>query len=296
MEVSANFAVFHPFGTMARLHRRSLRVPADIKRLSPTKETIRELFGKCGNQCAFPDCKHEIIDAGGIFVAEICHIEAAECGGPRFNREQTNEQRRHVSNLMLMCHRHHKVTDDIKKYPADVLREMKRKHEAKYLDAANKIWESIEDHTETDQVSLPTTFKRFLRVERIAAKDRKSVRKAIRELAKRLKPVPVPCREILLHSLRRASVPDYYGPVQVIAEEVAQACNIRTKDLWTSVRILIRHELIYIDEEYHGVYFMRRVGDLDEWNIWTALRSFCEETDVDLREILVNLRFDVLDG
>jgi hypothetical protein len=281
---------------MTMIHRRSLRVSADIKRLSPTKGTIRELFGKCGNQCAFPKCKHEIIDADGVFVAEICHIEAAEVGGPRFNRKQTNEQRRHVSNLMLMCHKHHKVTDNIEKYPSDVLKEMKRKHEAKYLDAANKIWASIEDHTESDEVSLPKTFKRFFRVEGIAGKDREPVRKAIRELAKRLKPVPVPCREILLHSLRRASAPEYSSSEQVIAEEVAQACNIRTRDLWTSVRILIRHELVYYDDDYPSVYSMRHVGDLDDWDIWMALRSFCEETEVDLQEILVNLRFDVLDG
>lgn len=269
---------------------------SNIKRLSPTKDTIRELFGKCGNQCAFPTCKHEIIDANGVFVAQICHIEAADKSGPRFNPKQTNEQRRHVSNLMLMCHKHHKVTDNVDKYPTAILQEMKRKHEAKYLDAANKIWESIEDHTESDEVSLPTTFKRFFKVEGISAKDRRNVKKAIRDLAARLKPVPIPCREILLHSVRRASEAEYVNHEHVIAEEVAQACNIRTEDVWSNVRILMRHKLVDVDDDYYGVYCMSHVGDVDDWDIWIAIRSYCDETGIDLREILVNLRFDLLDG
>ncbi|WP_415282467.1 HNH endonuclease [Candidatus Nitrososphaera sp. FF02] len=43
---------------------------------------------------------------------EICHIEAAESGGPRYNSKQTDEDRRHYDNLILLCRNHHKATDD----------------------------------------------------------------------------------------------------------------------------------------------------------------------------------------
>lgn len=267
----------------------------DAKRLSPTKETIRELFGKCGNQCAFKDCKHEIIDADGTFVAEICHIEAAETNGPRFNPDQTNEQRRHVSNLMLMCHKHHKITDNIDEFPTPSLHAMKKKHEAKYLDAANKIWASIEDHTDSDEVSLPVTLKRFYKLNCIEREVRSGVREAIHRLAKMLKHLPVPSREMLYHSVRRSSESPCTSGLQVIAEEMAQACNMRVQDVWAIARIMEKHKLVYVDDEYHGVYFLSHVGDVDEFDIWPALVYFCEETGAPLRDLLVDLRFSLLD-
>ena len=268
----------------------------DAKRLSPTKTTIRELFGKCGNQCAFPTCKHEIINAEGVFVAEICHIEAAESGGPRFNPEKTNQQRRHVSNLMLMCHKHHKITDNIDKYPIRVLKDMKRTHEAKYLDAANKIWESIEDHTDRDEISSPSTLARFFGVDGVPGDEREAVKRAFHALAAMLKPVPIPSREILLHSVRRGSQPEYHDrSMRVITEEVAQACGLPRADLWNGVQILVRHKLVQLNDDYPGMYIMSHVGDRDDWNIWWALRSYCEKNELDLRQILVLLRFNLLD-
>jgi hypothetical protein len=44
------------------------------------------------------------------WVGEVCHIEAALPGGERFNKAMTNEERRHRSNLLLMCHDHHVET------------------------------------------------------------------------------------------------------------------------------------------------------------------------------------------
>jgi hypothetical protein len=69
------------------------------KRLNPTYETLRELYLKSGNQCAFPGCNKPILNAKGEFVAQICHIEAAAPNGQRFNPNQTNEERRQSSNL-----------------------------------------------------------------------------------------------------------------------------------------------------------------------------------------------------
>lgn len=70
-----------------------------------------------------------MFNADGDFVGQICHIEAAEPGGERFNILQTNEQRRHVSNLVLMCYDHHVHTNDVGKYTVDVLKRIKRDHE-----------------------------------------------------------------------------------------------------------------------------------------------------------------------
>jgi hypothetical protein len=89
------------------------------KRLQPTKETLRELYLKSGNFCAFPGCTRLMMNQDGVFIGNVCHIEAAEEGGQRFNAAMTNEERRAPANLMLMCYDHHTITNDIAQYPVD---------------------------------------------------------------------------------------------------------------------------------------------------------------------------------
>jgi hypothetical protein len=74
-----------------------------VKRLPPTQETIKKLFALSGNQCAFPNCIKVIISSKGNVVGQVCHISAADEGGPRFDPAQSNEQRRAFDNLLLMC-------------------------------------------------------------------------------------------------------------------------------------------------------------------------------------------------
>ncbi len=106
-------------------------------------EVIRELFALSGNQCAFPGCSHRLINEDGTYIAQICHIEAANPRGQRYNSAQTDDERRAASNLLLFCHEHHKVTDDEKKYPAPELKEMKKEHEAKYRNAPGTIEDNV---------------------------------------------------------------------------------------------------------------------------------------------------------
>ncbi|ULF83722.1 hypothetical protein [Vibrio alginolyticus] len=101
-----------------------------MARKAPKLEVIKRLCILSKNQCAFPDCDHVILNEEGEYVAQLCHIEAAEEGGQRYNPNQTDEERRAESNLMFMCHAHHKETDDVSKYSVYDLQEMKRQHES----------------------------------------------------------------------------------------------------------------------------------------------------------------------
>ena len=101
-----------------------------MSRLSIRKEALRDLAIRSKNKCAFPGCDHPILDVHGIYVAELCHIEAAEPGGQRYNSAQSDEERRAPANLLFLCHQHHKETDDELRYSVEKLREMKRTHEA----------------------------------------------------------------------------------------------------------------------------------------------------------------------
>jgi hypothetical protein len=102
------------------------------KRLKPDFRTFRELFLKSGNLCAFPGCTALMMNEGGVFIGQLCHIEAAEPGGERFNPDMTNEQRRSASNLMLMCYPHHRETNDVTKYAVADLKKMKAAHEHRF--------------------------------------------------------------------------------------------------------------------------------------------------------------------
>lgn len=101
-----------------------------MARKAPKLEVIKKLCILSKNQCAFPGCDHTILNQEGEYIAQLCHIEAAEKGGERYNEQQTDEERRAESNLLFLCHAHHKETDDVDKYSVEVLKKMKRMHEA----------------------------------------------------------------------------------------------------------------------------------------------------------------------
>lgn len=100
-----------------------------MSRLAPKAETIRALFALSGNQCAFPGCTHALISDKGTFIAQLCHIEAANKGGQRFNDKQNDEERRSITNLLLLCYPHHRETDDETEFTVAKLKEIKKVHE-----------------------------------------------------------------------------------------------------------------------------------------------------------------------
>lgn len=102
-----------------------------MARKAPTVPTLRALFARSSNVCAFRGCTQEIVADDNLYVGEICHIEAASPNGPRFDPESSDEVRRSAENLMLLCHAHHRRVDaDVETYTVESLRHMKAEHEA----------------------------------------------------------------------------------------------------------------------------------------------------------------------
>jgi len=129
---------------------------AKAKRKAPDKDTLRELYLKSGNQCAFPDCTRVMLNKDGGFVGQICHIEAAEEGGERFNPARSDEERAAFPNLMLMCYEHHVITNDVDTYPVPALQAMKAEHEAKFTDPAQAILDGDARQLAGDIVQIGT--------------------------------------------------------------------------------------------------------------------------------------------
>lgn len=96
-------------------------------------KTRKLLWGRSGNQCAF--CRRQLIfdradeDPESV-VGDECHI--ISLNGPRADATYPPERLDAYENLILLCKVHHKLVDDqVVKYSADVLRELKRKHESR---------------------------------------------------------------------------------------------------------------------------------------------------------------------
>ena len=96
----------------------------------PTSTTIKTLFARSGNRCAFPECYALLVEDNDVVTGEICHIRSRAPTGPRYDARQTNEERNAPANLILLCSRHHKMIDsDPDTYSTDQLCAMKKERE-----------------------------------------------------------------------------------------------------------------------------------------------------------------------
>jgi hypothetical protein len=171
------------------------------KRLKPTFETFRELFLKSGNLCAFPGCTALMMNEDGLFIGQLCHIEAAEPGGERFNPSMTNEERRSAPNLLLMCYPHHRETNDVTRYTVADLKGMKGNHERRFSRPDRAMRERVARLNRAALVGAGIGVG--MSIDNIAAKIR-SVLTTLVQPAREPDPKPDSIREKLLNVLRFA--------------------------------------------------------------------------------------------
>lgn len=119
-------------------------------RKAPSAETYKLLYARSGNECAFPECTHPIFNDNGLYIAELCHIKAANKGGQRYDENQTDNERNALENLLFLCHRHHKETDDVEKFTVDTLLEMKSKHESQFTEQGKKLTQKMLQQIENE--------------------------------------------------------------------------------------------------------------------------------------------------
>src|SRR6266436_3851282 len=87
-------------------------VDKDVNPHNIKPRTRQRLFALSHNRCSFPGCDVVIASIESeILKAAVCHVEAAEPEGERFNPNMDNEQRRSFDNLILLCPTHHTETD-----------------------------------------------------------------------------------------------------------------------------------------------------------------------------------------
>ena len=110
------------------------------KQAKPIKESVKILLAlRSGGECANPSCHNKLTsDYSNVVLGEICHIEAASEGGPRYNEHQDPEERRGYDNLIMLCEKCHKEIDhNAEQYPVEKLKKWKKDHEEKIINLCN---------------------------------------------------------------------------------------------------------------------------------------------------------------
>lgn len=98
--------------------------------MAVTVSTRTRLFAVSGNRCAFPKCANTLVH-GEKVTGEVCHIKAANPGGPRYDHSLTADKVDAFDNLVAMCPLHHTIIDaDEVSYTVERLREIKMAHES----------------------------------------------------------------------------------------------------------------------------------------------------------------------
>lgn len=265
----------------------------EVKRLKPLDATLRMLYVNSGNQCAFPGCVNKIMDEEGNFIAQVCHIEAANEGGERFNPNMTNEERRDYSNLLLLCYEHHQVTNNIERYSVSVLQKMKEQHENKFKNIIEDMSTSfIADVTKSQLVIYPKTLNSMNKeLEWGHGKEEleKTIEIMIDEINK-LENITPASRSVFLTMLERSE------GTTIMLQEVQDLLGLSNKQMAKHLDILTKYQLIGEPEE--SFYYRGYTSEFCEvigWPMWTEIKEYCEKSSVKLTSIVYDMNFDLLD-
>ena len=268
------------------------------KRLTPKAKTLRELYLKSGNRCAFPACEEQLLNNEGVFVAQVCHIEAAEPGGERFNEKQTNEERRQASNLMLMCYPHHKITNNISEYLAPRMQEIKKAHEEKFADVAKAITVAIKDNAAEATPMYAKTLNKMNDLFKwgLSVEDLRVCIVETEELINRLARLPVPARQLFEVIVSRAKVRSHISGLVVSSSEIKQATELGLDTLKGFYSTLDEHGFTIDAGTNDFEVQVIGVRSLNSgWVFWQDIKDFCKIQNIPLRQVIVNLDFSVLD-
>lgn len=277
------------------------------KRLAPTGPTLRELFLKSGNICAFPGCGDLMMDTEGTFVGQVCHIEAAEDGGERFNEAMSNDDRRHVSNLILMCYGHHQKTNDVSAFPTPKLKQIKHDHEKRFSNVDRVILETLTDWTEAITPTRVTNLKELNHILGWAHSD-EELALCVAELnilIQSLHKIPVDTRHFTAKVAKRMvkmsdtrAVSSSMSGDLILLHDIANAFQMSSTSLRESIIALETYGLGSIAEMDSDLGFQEaiQIHSLESgWPFWLDLITFCNEADVALEVFTDDLDFARLD-
>lgn len=122
--------------------------------MSKTKipEKIKlNLWVRAAGRCEYEGCNEPLwkdsLTLAKMNAAYVAHIIADSPKGPRGHETLSEELAADISNLMLMCDKHHRLIDkeDVQGHSVEKLREMKKSHEER-IEMVTSIKENMKSH------------------------------------------------------------------------------------------------------------------------------------------------------
>ncbi len=245
----------------------------------------------------------------GVFIGQICHIEAAEEGGERFRQSMTNEERRSAANLMLMCYEHHQVTNDVAKYTVEVLRKMKEDHERKFSRADRAMLEQLTDWTTVDEPTKVHNLKRLNKVMgwQNSHDEDAEVIADLNAYIKKLRVVPIEVRRFLgavaarahrMKATQAVEINRFAGTTSILMKDLKDALRLSPNVIFEQANALESYGIGSMTEMY--------VADVDQpavriystknnWNLWLDIVTFCQKAPEPLSAFTEDLDFSRLD-
>ncbi|MGY4538772.1 hypothetical protein ACVW0P_003194 [Mucilaginibacter sp. UYNi724] len=104
-----------------------------VATISP--KTKMMLWGKAAGRCQYEGCNDlldlDLVTKSAMNASYIAHIYGDQPLGPRYHGEYSVKLAKDLSNLMLLCDRHHRKVDreEVADHPVERLLAMKQKHE-----------------------------------------------------------------------------------------------------------------------------------------------------------------------
>ena len=268
-------------------------------RLTIRPSDIKRLFAYTGNQCAIPNCTEVLVDPSGTMLGKIAHIAAAEPGGARYDAAMTDEMRRHMDNLIIVCGKHHDIIDDknnIPTYTLEILKQYKETHESRFKKAEKQLLARFVDMTQATQPNLPKTLKRLAQVtgipEMIGHPDE------LKELGNFIRNLSELPREQRAFSIKLAERMRRRKVESLPVEDVEGAFEISARTLTRHMKILENHELGSLDEAmgYDEWVVTLWTGRRYGYNRWIQILEFCDATGVAPDAFLYDLNFALYDS
>ena len=278
------------------------------KRLTPKGETLREVFLKSGNLCAFPGCGALMMDAEGTFIGQVCHIEAAEEDGERFNANMTNEARRRAANLVLMCYPHHQKTNDVTIYTVAKLRKIKQDHEKRFSHPDRAILETLADWTEADEPSHAANLIRLNSALRWGYSPPELAEAAaeLQPYVETLRNVPINLRRFAGAVAKRSMKMEHSGAVRtglggvsILVSDLKGAFRLGEQAIGERANQLAAYGIGHIDmidTDLGPKPAVRIHGLRSGWPLWMDIVRFCEIESEPLEAFTEDLDFKRLDG
>lgn len=278
-------------------------------RKAPSADTMRRLFALSGNQCARPGCGTVLLNQTGKLVGEAAHIAAESSGGPRYDKNLSPVERRAFENLILLCATCHTLVDkDPMSYTKTKLIKWKGDREKRFSAAGELLrkayLDEITDESDDTGMSLPKTLSGYdaylATISTKLALD-PSAPAAIAAYAGKLRHLTVRDRQLIVAIVEKAlqlpGAREYPNGVSVNPDDLrtlrvnnTPLAQNRVNRLGETLR---RNQLGDLDVD-DGVakLFIKTIDDDFEWS---SLKAYTETKNGSLSDLLVGMKFAVLD-